>query len=74
MNWQPIKTAPEMQPVIICQSYQPRSEIGIRFLMKWYVWRVKYMHAPEVHVGESLTEDEAPTHWMPLPDPPNTPA
>lgn len=64
-EWQPIETAPKDGTRILVWPYWSD---GTPEVVKW----VKMRRVPdrwEVHGGTFLNSQ--PTHWMPLPDPPN---
>jgi hypothetical protein len=57
MTWQPIETAPKDGTVLLVHG-ERGVELGWCVLSRWY-W----------HGRNSVTEQ--PTHWMPLPEPPD---
>ena len=63
-GWQPIKTAPQNKPVLV---WHPGFGMG--------GWNVMILRNGEwsetAHDGRTLIEGYAPSHWMPLPSPPN---
>lgn len=76
MNWQPIETAPKDGTDIIVMYMHIETQIvhaafwldgeGVDAVdVGW--WSYKYSEVGRVH----LTEWMAPTHWMPLPEPPS---
>lgn len=79
MNWQPIETAPKDGTKILV--YEPASEYteGGVSLVSWDSWRISYPGCrtqwdwclPGSHQDEQGgCETVYPTHWMPLPEPP----
>ena len=58
-EWQPIETAPRDRPVIVAIPQWVFADIGlVDVLGRWYSPIDGVEHSP------------APTHWMPLPEPP----
>lgn len=69
MEWQPIETAPRVTRVLISCAGQNIVDIGSQTHKgdgKW-IW---ITDDNESHESGYFGESE-PTHWMPLPDPPN---
>ena len=72
-EWQPIETAPASESVLIfipnllAEHYGPAIYRGL--CVNSYrgdrVWKVSGLHS-----GRACGADYWPTHWMPLPDPP----
>lgn len=63
--WQPIETAPEGRPVLV---WHPGLGMG-----GWNVMRRDGATWTETaHDGRSLKEGFEPSHWMPLPAPPES--
>lgn len=56
MSWQPIDTAPKDGTEFL--GWFPGSTVMIWWMGQGGVW------------GNDFWEGEAPTHWMPLPEPP----
>ena len=71
MNWQPIETAPrnDLERVIVC--YRMRNG-------EYFVEEARYDKAREewwaanMHYTDAVGEPIYPTHWMPLPEPPQS--
>lgn len=61
MDWHLIKTAPKDGTPILSFAPKALDEIGIA---KWV------QHAPE-NIGTWRNDGHEPTHWQPLPEPPN---
>lgn len=64
MQWQPIKTAPRDQDILLfCAK---RKQIVVAGFSEYSEnWEVSY------GCGADDPEIDNPTHWMPLPEPPN---
>ena len=66
-TWQPIETAPEHEPILIWVPGVNRghasAEVVIRVADSFWT-----NGGP--NAGDDLYFEEAPTHWMPLPPPP----
>lgn len=73
LEWQPIETAPKDTWIFVgrkvghewlaCKSgyfYEPTT---IDQICDYWYWACDYDH-------DGITEDEGPSHWMPLPEPP----
>jgi hypothetical protein len=69
-GWQPIETAPKNASVLIfipnVEHYGP----GIYRAMLVDMGTGPHWSANAVAMGHDLGRDTAPTHWMPLPSPP----
>lgn len=61
MSWQPIETAPKDGTVVI--GYDPSGAYATRSGFEFMRWLDGQWCDPETH-------RMYPTHWMPLPDPP----
>lgn len=62
-GWQPIDTAPSDEPILVyTQAWGPIIAVHSGEFGEW----LSRMQVP-VSIGES----EAPTHWHPLPEPPD---
>lgn len=62
-EWQPIETAPKNETHFL--AYWPPSEVD-PYLKQYHVCH--YAHG--VIWPSWITDDDMPTHWMPLPPPP----
>lgn len=60
IGWQPIETAPKKERVLV---YKPSAPIGARIRDDIRLEKYSYQWA-------HCRRDEQPTHWMPLPEPP----
>jgi hypothetical protein len=61
-EWQPIKTAPKDRTIIVLGAYYPKTDIwGDPWACWWGPGAGEWMRWPHKH---------PPTHWMPLPEPP----
>jgi len=79
-EWHPIETVPDGQHVLL---WFPRGECGIGGMECATVYRHDEQSSTGfsfwTHGGPNAGDDweprnsEAPTHWMPLPEPPNEP-
>lgn len=69
MEWQPIETAPKNERVIIAEYSKPKwDEDGDHW--SWTVEAAEWSeHAKAWMSDEGWSK--SPTHWMPLPKPPN---
>ena len=70
MNWQPIETAPKDGTLVIL--YDPSEEAVCVGVFDFNLWHCADEHQPEN--GEFGLEgfiSGLPTHWMPLPSPPD---
>jgi hypothetical protein len=65
MNWQSIITAPRDGSWIL--AYWNKHQ-GSMFLLRYDV--VRWIEADSAWCDDDGNELNAPTHWMPLPDPP----
>lgn len=71
MSWQPIETAPKDGTVILGWRYYAVA-------MKWtghhgYPWEAIHLDGVCELMGNGfVSDDNALTHWMPLPDPPRS--
>ena len=66
MEWQPIETAPrDGRHVLTFQEMQEPSEV----VMKYDSWCDLWVYADEL-LSDVDPAPEQPTHWMPLPAPP----
>ncbi len=78
MTWQPIDTAPKDGTVVIL--YVPGTDSSVR--LGWYVQEETVRHGKVIRSVDEWywrdgffsgifgQKDDAPTHWMPLPEPP----
>lgn len=73
MEWQPIETAPRDGSAVLLYQKKPHAEVARyesdtnEIEVGFYSeegWRVFGFH------GDESERDFAPTHWMPLPQPP----
>lgn len=62
-EWQPIETAPKDGTRIL--MFHPRDDGDVNIRMAWWVVDRFGGH------GWSFPSWSGPTHWMPLPEPPN---
>lgn len=67
MNWQPIETAPKDQVIDLFTSWFP-NKAGFKGLR----WADCYFHNGKWICKCGSKEIKNPSHWMPLPEPPNT--
>lgn len=66
MTWQPIETAPkDGTPILIAQE-----NVGA---IRWAVWSEGFFRDGIIEAGGRMSLPR-PTHWMPLPEPPQLPA
>jgi hypothetical protein len=78
MDWQPIETAPQNGKLILVFSRDGRAENALFMTMAFWVPRNEtvigvYSNEPISGAWASPWGDEigfTPTHWMPLPEPP----
>jgi hypothetical protein len=66
-SWQPIETAPKDGTPILAYCQKEREW---PFLIVEWSFGSWFVHGNEIY-GESTGIDPKPTHWMPLPEPPN---
>ena len=67
MRWQPIESAPDCEEgIIVCDAAKPNPAVGVARYMEGR-WRGAHMEWG--FVSEAIWPE--PTHWMPLPEPPN---
>jgi hypothetical protein len=62
-NWQPIETAPKNQRILACVSNE-----------YWNIEIVQWHERDNAWIYGDFDHWMQPTHWMPLPTPPTTPA
>ena len=69
-NWQPIETAPKDGTHFLC--YFTQMKRGVKHHVGWFgpAMESGKMRFFLYGVGEFLSADVVPTHWMPLPEPP----
>lgn len=68
LNWQTIDTAPkDGTPILACDANGPRD--SDRFTCYWYEMGFWALMRPGSHC---VADDIEPTHWMPLPERPQT--
>lgn len=74
-NWQSIETAPKDKYILIYRTPEPYQIIDI-FIARWseiyenfYVFGT-YRERPDEYSEPNVTVVRNPTHWMPLPEPP----
>lgn len=67
MEWQPIETAPANSTLILGRQGRKWLRFGqfITRVGRWY-----YSGTNERMQYAEVSEDDVPTHWMPLPEPP----
>lgn len=67
MNWQPIETAPKDRTVIWCYLPDFDEQACLRWVTfdDWSGW----LYVESV-LNDCLDIELAPSHWMPLPEPP----
>ena len=70
-NWQPIETAPkdETEILVHCINYEGESEgcyVARFFQNEWRTIANIRLNCDDVDISDSVY----PTHWMPLPKPP----
>lgn len=67
MTWQPIETAPRAKHILCSHAERKWVRIGWHFpgLNRWY-----YSGTNERNQYSEGVDDDKPTHWMPLPAPP----
>ena len=65
--WQPIETAPKNGDGILlyCPGYPGDVQAGV-----WDARRAKWCILGCSSLSFAFDEDDMPTHWMPLPEPP----
>lgn len=74
-EWQPIDTAPVNQSVLVyipspvAEHYGPGIYRAILVDTRPDL-RAPYWTTTALHTGRDVGNGEQPTHWMPLPDPP----
>jgi hypothetical protein len=83
-EWQPIETAPKDGTEILgyredcgvilvrytsCDAFMTDSEIERLEMSEEDIFQQDWFYADFLQGGR-LVDDEAPTHWMPLPEPP----
>ena len=67
MRWQPIESAPDCEEgIIVCDAAKPNPAVGVARYMEG---RWRGAHTEWGFVSEAIWPE--PTHWMPLPEPPN---
>lgn len=68
MTWQPIETAPRAKHVLVAHAGQRWIRLGWHFpgLNRWY-----YSGSSERNERAEADDNDKPTHWMPLPEPPD---
>ena len=66
-GWQPIESCPPDQFVLLCGEGWRKATIG-RIEDRQSFGRGRWFYDEE---GDPFYSDEAPTHWRPLPDPPD---
>jgi hypothetical protein len=75
MKWQPIETAPKDGTRVILFRPTARSWAQIitgKFNLDIYASKMRPYWDTDIAIleGKSATRSNAPTHWMPLPEPP----
>lgn len=60
--WNDIKTAPKNKSILL--SINGKIVVG-RYKLAWDAWQAEYSH-------DDYGALPAPSHWMPLPEPPTT--
>jgi len=66
MTWQPIETAPKtVREILLCLGPERSFTNQI-----WFGHWNPYYFCWVMRDGDTLIDDDAPTHWMPLPEPP----
>lgn len=75
-EWQPIETAPKDQTVIVFRPtmWGGKGHIGkARWETDKYLKKPKpFWSSSEGWIGKTEDRHHPPTHWMPLPEPPET--
>jgi len=73
-NWQPIETAPKDGTPILLALRAPWSRIALaRWFEPWRNWQ-EGEHLPDPNIDDFCGIGSAvPTHWQPLPAPPELP-
>lgn len=81
-DWQPIETAPENEAVLIYDPYEhfgegaflsqsrPECFVAIREGGRWTSDLVEFEYGWASTGSYTVTQELFPTHWMPLPEPP----
>jgi Protein of unknown function (DUF551) len=79
MKWQPIETAPKDRPILVCGC----SKQGTFAEFSQRICVAKYDHDMDLYSGiipsyvyasghrDQVARHITPSHWMPLPEPPN---
>lgn len=70
MNWQPIETAPTNEVVLIFIPNTTNFDPGVHRAMKLDMGTGACWQTNSLHGGSDIDPFYAPTHWMPLPEPP----
>jgi hypothetical protein len=81
MTWQPIKTAPKDQIILVYGNAKngDQAEFGQRIAVAKHYFEIKTVSLGKYQMfvyvdGEGIRPDKCiiPSHWMPLPKPPTT--
>jgi hypothetical protein len=67
MNWQPIETAPKGELVIVADGAM--IAVAVLHLGTWHFWEGGIDDEENANMNSWLP-NYGPTHWMPLPAPP----
>ncbi len=70
-EWQPIETAPKDGQYVLLYgpnlSRRPHGQV----VAAYFEYQIEYWHVEDGKFGPYPLRGPAPTHWMPLPEPPN---
>ena len=72
-DWQPIETAPENQSVLVWVPQFEHYGKGVLRAILVNMGTGRRWTSTAWHVGRDIPHDDYPTHWMPIPSPPESP-
>lgn len=72
-GWQPIETVPTNASVLVFIPNAEHYGHGVYRAMLVDMGTGRRWHTSGLHVGRDCGPDSQPTHWQPLPEPPEMP-